>query len=341
MLNFKKYNSIENSYDSGFMERVMDQMPSDLKYVVQEKVHGTNTSFICDGKEMLFAKRTALIEDGEDFYNYQELVDEYRNMVFSISRDIIAQYAGTVQVTVFGELFGGTYPLNCVKQNHRLKAIQKGVYYTPEHGFYAFDIYISDAEGNGKYLSVTEANAMFEKHGFFYARTLFEGNLQECLNYPNAFQSKISEWLGYPAIEDNICEGIVIRPVVPMYLRNGSKVMIKSKNDRFAEKKSVKKRVKLFEEPVPYSDELVALISDVEAYVTEQRLVNVISHIGEVRVPNDFGKIMGLFSKDALQDFLKEHGGDYAGLEKSEQKNLNKELNKLCTDLVKKYYIKS
>ena len=57
MLNFKKYNSIENSYDSGFMERVMDQMPSNLKYVVQEKVHGTNTSFICDGKEMLFAKR--------------------------------------------------------------------------------------------------------------------------------------------------------------------------------------------------------------------------------------------------------------------------------------------
>lgn len=65
-----------------------------------------------------------------------------------------------------------------------------------------------------------------------------------------------------------------------------------------------------------------------------------ISHIGEVRVPNDFGKLMGLLSKDALQDFLKEHGGDYAGLEKSEQKNLNKELNKLCTDLVKKYYIK-
>ena len=43
MLNFKKYSSIENSYDNGFMERVMDQMPSDLKYVVQEKVHGTNT----------------------------------------------------------------------------------------------------------------------------------------------------------------------------------------------------------------------------------------------------------------------------------------------------------
>ena len=341
MLNFKKYNSIENSYDSGFMERVREQMPSDLKYVVQEKVHGTNTSFICDGNDIRFAKRTAFIENGEDFYNYEEILAEYRSNVLALSKDVMSRYSGTINVTVFGELFGGAYPLNSVKQNHRLKLIQKGVYYTPNHGFYAFDIYIADADGYGKYLSVAEANEMFERYGFFYARTLFEGALDECLQHSNAFQSKISAWLGFPPIEDNICEGIVIRPVVPMYLRNGSRVMIKSKNERFAEKKSVKKRVKLFEEPIPYSDELVALISEAEAYVTEQRLVNVISHIGEIRVPNDFGKLMGLLSKDAMQDFLKGHGGDYAGLEKSEQKNLNKELNKLCADLVKKYFIKS
>ncbi len=36
-----------------------------------------------------------------------------------------------------------------------------------------------------------------------------------------------------------------------------------------------------------------------------------VSHIGEVHVPKDFGKIMGLFSKDVLEDFLKEHGGEY------------------------------
>jgi len=104
-------------------------------------------------------------------------------------------------------------------------------------------------------------------------------------------------------------------------------------------KKSVKKRNKLFAEPVPYSEELKALVAEVEAYVTENRLTNVVSHIGEVHVPKDFGKIMGLFSKDVLEDFLKEHGGDYACLEKSEQKLLNKELNKLATDLVKKVYM--
>ena len=92
---------------------------------------------------------------------------------------------------------------------------------------------------------------------------------------------------------------IVISPVLPMYLRNGSRVLIKSKNERFAEKKGgthdvdnivggyrTKKRNKLFAEPVPYSEALKALVIEVEAYVIEQRLANVVSHIGEVHVPS-------------------------------------------------------
>ena len=124
-----------------------------------------------------------------------------------------------------------------------------------------------------------------------------------------------------------------------MYLRNGSRVLIKSKNERFAEKKSVKKRNKLFVEPVPYSDALQSLIAEAEAYVTENRLANVVSHIGEVRFPQDFGKVMGMFSKDVLADFLKEHGGEFDALDKCEQKSFNKEVNKLCTTMVRQVYM--
>jgi len=90
---------------------------------------------------------------------------------------------------------------------------------------------------------------------------------------------------------------------------------------------------------VPYSDELKALIVEGETYVTENRLANVVSHIGEVHFPKDFGKVMGLFSKDVLEDYLKEHGNLYTALEKSEQKLLTKELNKFCTALVKQVYM--
>ena len=252
MLEFKKYSSIENSFSREFMEHVVAEMPQDLEYVVQEKVHGANTSFLCDGETLRFAKRTSVLEEGEQ-----------------------------------GEMFGGLYPHDGVKARQKVGLIQRGVCYTPDHEFYGFDIYLFTEEG-GRFLPVDEVNEIFETCGFFYAKTLFRGTLAECLKQPNAFQSKIAEWLELPAIEDNICEGIVIRPVTPMYLRNGSRVLIKSKNERFAERKSAKRRTKLFVEPVPYSDELKALIVEGETYVTENRLANVVSHIGEVHFPKDF-----------------------------------------------------
>jgi hypothetical protein len=48
------------------------------------------------------------------------------------------------------------------------------------------------------------------------------------------------------------------------------------------------------------------------------------------------GKLIGLFSKDILEDYLKEHASGYALLEKSEQKILNRHINKQATDLLKK-----
>ena len=338
MLEFKKYSSIENSFSRELMEQVVAEMPQDLEYVVQEKVHGANTSFLCDGETVRFAKRTSMLEDGELFYDYPELLERYKARVLKLYTDIKGKYPKVTHISVFGEMFGGLYPYNDVHATHKVSLIQKGVCYTPDHEFYGFDIYLFTEEG-GRFLPVDEVNELFETNGFFYAKTLFRGTLTESLKYPNAFQSKIAEWLGLPAIDDNICEGVVIRPVVPMYLRNGSRVLIKSKNERFAEKKSVKKRNKLFAEPVPYSEALQALIAEGEAYVTENRLINVVSHLGEVHFPKDFGKVMGLLSKDVLDDFLKEHGGSYSALDKCEQKSFNKELNKLCTTLVKQVYM--
>lgn len=334
MINFKKYSSIDNVITRDFMERVRAEMPEGLEWVVQEKVHGANTSFLCDGEEVKFAKRTSVLSEDDRFYDFQSLLEAYKPRVFSLFKRISETHPAVSAISVFGEMFGGRYAHEGVPAVKGMTLIQKGVNYTPAHEFYGFDIYVFEGEA-GYYLAVDEVNSLFETMGFFYARTLMRGSLAECLKYPNAFQSKISQWLGLPDIDDNICEGVVIRPVTPQYLRNGSRVLIKSKNARFAEKKSVKTCNKLFTEPVPYSDSLKKLLPELETYVTENRLNNVISHIGEVMLPKDFGKIMGMFSKDILEDFLKEHGGEYTALDKCEQKSLNRELNKLSTDFVK------
>lgn len=338
MLIFKKYSSIENAITRDFMEKVKFELPADLEWVVQEKVHGSNTSFLCDGTEVKFAKRTSILADDEKFYDFQSLLEAYKPRVLSLFRRVKEMHPEVTSISVFGEMFGGRYAHPDVPAEKGIILIQKGVNYLPGHEFYGFDIFVLEGE-KGRFLPVDEVNEIFEAEGFFYAKTLFRGSLAECLKYPNAFQSKISQWLGLPDIDDNICEGVVIRPVTPQYLRNGSRVLIKNKNARFAEKKNVKKRNKLFSEPVPHSDELNALLPELEAYVTENRLNNVVRHIGEVSFPKDFGKVMGMFSKDILDDFLKEHGGAYTALDKCEQKTFNRALNKLANDFVKQTFM--
>jgi len=292
MTEFKKYNSIENTYNKDFLEKIEKEGYESLVYVVQEKVHGANCCFITDGTDVGFAKRTGPVLSDEKFYNYEELLSRYREKVRSLFTLIKVNYPTTSNIMVYGEMFGGNYPHPEVKNDARVMCIQKGVFYCPIHEFYGF-------------------------------------------------QSRISEWLGLPPIENNTCEGIVIRPVEPVFLKNGSRLLLKNKNSRFAEKKSVKKRQPaLFVEP-GYSEELLNQLLIAEDYVTENRLNNVISKVGEVSFPNDAGKLIGLLSKDVLEDFLKEHSGSYAGLEKSEQKIFNRHLNKLSVELIKKVYMSS
>jgi len=132
----------------------------------------------------------------------------------------------------------------------------------------------------------------------------------------------------------------VIRPVEVLYLHNGSRVLLKNKNSRFAEKKSVKKRQPKLLVEVTYSEVLNMMLAEIEDYITDNRLNNVVSKIGQISVPKDTGKLIGLFSKDILNDFLKEHSGNYAQLEKSEQKILNKHINMRSTELIKSVYFR-
>ncbi|MCL1973559.1 MAG: RNA ligase, Rnl2 family [Bacteroidetes bacterium] len=336
---FKKYSSIENTFDKDFLEQVMLECSDQQEFVVQEKVHGSNVCLVTDGTYVRFGKRTGFVEAGEKFYDYGSLLERYTPQVVMLFAGVKQNYPELQTLTLFGEMFGGKYPHPQVKNDPKIMLIQKGVYYAPQHELYAFDLYLT-INDSGRFLPVDEANAFLEQGRFLYAQSLFRGTLDQCLKFPNDGPSQISQWLGLPPIEDNICEGVVIRPVIPTYLHNGARVLLKSKNARFAEKKSIKKRTpKLFVEP-SYSESLNRLLLEIEAYVTENRLNNVVSKIGQISVPKDTGKLIGLFSKDILDDFLKEHSGEYAAIEKSEQKVLNKHINSLATNLIKEVYFR-
>lgn len=335
-MKFKKYNSIENTYDKEYLDRVVSENPEECEYVVQEKVHGANSCFIVDGDGVLFAKRTGVVEEGEAFYGYESVLMKYKDEVVKIAQQLRESYPATTKVFIYGELFGGSYPHKDVVNNPKIKSVQKGVFYYNDVDFYSFDIYIFEKE-SGAFLPVHECECIFSVHGMMYARALFRGSLDECLSYPNAFQTTIPDYLCLPRIEDNICEGVVIRPEVPWYLSNGSRVLLKNKNEKFAEKKQKSRREVTIDKEVE-SRELADLKAEAARYVTENRLNNVISRIGSISYPKEIGKLIGVMSKDTLEDFLKENSSQYISLGKSEQKLLNGFINHQAVLLIKKHF---
>lgn len=329
---FKKYNSIENTYREKEVEQIYLHGYDKETYVVQEKVHGANFSFITNGNKIEVAKRSGLIIEGENFSNYEYVLDTYSEAIKTLFSLVKIDYPETETVTVFGELFGGSYEHTDVEKIKGMVRVQKGVFYSPENDFYAFDICINQT----KYLDVVVANTYFETVELFYAKTLFQGSLKKCLDYPNIFQSKVPTWLKFPEIEGNICEGVIIKPAISKHFRNGQRVIFKNKNEKWSERSHSKH--KITKEVKVFSDLEKETINYLLSYVSENRLMNVQSKLGEFSL-KQMGKTIGLFAQDALVDFKKDYELQWEDTEKESQKIMTKMLNKEAANLVKELFL--
>ena len=335
-MEFKKYNSIENSYQDDFINSIIEQGFGNLTYVVQEKVHGANLSFITDGQNILTAKRTELILDSEEFFNSKRVLTNYKDKILNLHKDISSDF-DTKNVTIFGEIFGGGYPHPEIPKDDNAKLVQRGIYYCTQNDFYAFDILID----NDKYLDVETANVYFDKVGFVYAKTLFKDNLKSCLSYSNTFKTTIPSEYKLPELDGNICEGVIVRPNQATFFRNGSRVIIKNKNEKWSENNNyIDKAIlsKLLHEGEKLSEEASYLCEEVYKLITQNRLDNLISKIGEVNLKKDYGRVLGFYNKDTLTDFLKNFQDKYDALEKHESKAINKFVNKHAGQLLTEYF---
>jgi len=329
---FKKYNSIENTYREKEVEQIYLHEYDKETYVVQEKVHGANFSFITNGETIQVAKRSGLIVEGENFSNYEYVLNMYSEAIKTLFRLLKIDYPETETVTVFGELFGGSYEHKDVERIKEMIRVQKGVFYSPENDFYAFDISINQT----MYLDVDVANTYFETVELFYAKTIFQGTLQKCLDYPNIFQSKIPTWLKLPEIEENICEGVIIKPVASKHFRNGQRVIFKNKNEKWSERSHSKN--KITKEIKAFSDLEKETANYLLSYVSENRLMNVQSKLGEFSL-KQIGKTIGLLAQDALVDFKKDYELQWKDIEKESQKRMTKMLNKEAANMVKQIFL--
>ena len=331
-MEFKSYSSIENSYRDLYVNKIRTYFPGET-FVVQEKVHGSNFSFYTDGKEVKVAKRKNFLEGDEikQFFHADTIVEKYKDKILGVFESVKEHVNGAVaEISVHGELCGGNYPHDDVKKNNSVKAIQKGVYYHPDVEFIAFDIKV-----NGSYIGILPMNTVCVLNGIPFCGVLFEGKLDECLEYSNEFPTTIPNMFDLPSIEGNNCEGVVIRSKSALYAPNGERLILKNKNESFNEKHGVGK-VKIKKEAKPFPEHLVKFREEIVSYITENRLRNVISKTGIPEEKNKvFGTLIKEYNHDIIIDFLKENE-DLKELEKSEQKLITNKSNQLAASVIRR-----
>lgn len=328
---FKKYTSIENSYRTEFLDRIKSHGYWDCSYIVQEKVHGSNLSYYTsDGKTFSSGKRNEKLNTDDKFYNHQLLLQKHVDKFRMIYSDIKEKFDNISLLTIYGEVIGGSYPHKEVQRHTNAIKVQKGIFYSPNNEFYAFDIQVNGE----RYLNVDYVTKLFQKYDLLHARTLFKGSLDDCLAHPNLFPTTVPILLGYPSIEPNNCEGVIIKSLDFCVFKNGVRVILKNKNEKWAENS---KLIKTISPKAPLSEKVKELQLAIKTYVTENRLNNVLSKLGEVST-RDFGKIIGDLNRDVITDFAKDYKSQYDPLKKKEQKQITKSIVLLSAKLIKEYF---
>ncbi|NLU92042.1 RNA ligase family protein [Chitinophaga sp. Ak27] len=291
-----------------------------LKWVVTEKIHGANFSFVYEDHQLLYAKRKAYLKWTDDFFGFQAVVAEMEDRVLALFEQL-KQDRPANRYILYGELFGGKYPHPEVAPDPDVQAIQTGVYYSPAIRFCAFDIALETDDAGGKtYLDYEIALAYFERFGIFHARVLFTGKINEVLNFNTRIDSAIPRQLQLPELSPNLIEGVVVKPLRHTdIMEPGVRPIIKLKNPEFDEEKKFHEAEKWSFIPGVSSrwEELSFLVTEMAAYITENRLNSAVSKTGRLDFANAqrIREIRQEFLDDIFADFNIDHNNLLADLE--------------------------
>lgn len=331
---FSKYPSIELSEKEYIIDKIRNHGYALQPYAITEKIHGANTmiAYNCLTDEFEYGKRNGLIAENERCYNVQTCFDNLRNNIRDLAEYLKPTLTKELEVVkVYGEIFGGAYPHPDVPRNQHATKVQKGVFYSPDNHWLAFDIaYMVKGDPTTYFLG---AEDFFLACGACAIGTVpllaVVNTLDDALAYPNDKPSVVYKLYDLPELENNIMEGVVIRPTKADLHMGMTRVILKNKNTRFKEVSHTPKQDLTKE----YSDNLNKALAELTSYITENRVENVISHEGEV-VESDIGKIIGLTAKDIMEDYVQE-SKVFSLLEKVEAKIVSKRLAGLISPVVR------
>ena len=187
----KKLN--ENIYRNETIEFLKD-----IDWEFTEKIDGTNIRIYWDGHKVSYFGRT-----------------DKAQIPTQLMNKLIELFGGNINEEMFEQKFGAT-PVMLIGEGYGAKIQKGGGDYRQDNNFILFDVCI-----NNKYLSRDNVNDIANYFGIESVPVIFSGNLQKGIDF---VKTKPNSTIGTAKME-----GLVARPKVELYDKNGNRLIVKIK----------------------------------------------------------------------------------------------------------------
>ena len=321
---FFEYDRIAEKPEKWALDETLYRQIQKARWVVTEKLHGSNFSFVTDGKKIRCAKRKSYLDPDEDFYAHQGVLSRMETQILALFQQTKAVFPEVVRVQLYGELFGGGYPHAEVAKVEGVQPIQTGVYYSPRVEFCAFDLSVETAKER-RFVSFEQLQTLLALGGIFTVQPLHTGTYESALAYPIGFESAVPKRLGLPAIPNNKAEGIVIKPTEPIYVeteKGRARILLKKKIKEFSEDD------KFFSAQKWATDDTLDALSLLSAALPDlankNRLQSARSKVGPTNTPQRSAQLFQLFVEDILLQLEEDYAELYQSLTPPEKKKLKR-----------------
>lgn len=309
---FTKYAKISDSSHKWALSDKESHAIKTTKWIVTEKIHGANFSFMYDvlTNVMLYGKRSGILTPDDNFFGYKQILPETLPKIMRIIKYIMERHKSCNVVCVFGELFGGFWPITAnqasVPTVPTVMQVQSGVYYSPDLHFYAFDIMV-----DSHYVDYSTAMKAFAHSGVLYAEPLYTGSFVEACNYKVGFNSTIPARLKLKLdISGNKAEGVVVRPLSEITFDNGKqRAILKIKIPEFSEMKYTcndfdRSKAKSAANTSSVFDYGSYFINNViDRYINVNRVGSAVSKVGNLTKSNQ-AELVEVVVDDIMSEFL-------------------------------------
>ena len=174
------------------------QFLKDIEWEFTEKIDGTNIRIYWDGHKVSYFGRT-----------------DKAQIPTQLMNKLIELFGGNINEEMFEQKFGAT-PVMLIGEGYGAKIQKGGGDYRQDNNFILFDVCI-----NNKYLSRDNVNDIANYFGIESVPVIFSGNLQKGIDF---VKTKPNSTIGTAKME-----GLVARPKVELYDKNGNRLIVKIK----------------------------------------------------------------------------------------------------------------